>query len=94
MDIVEVEGEPRSKKGKMLGKKSLYRCWNCFKDYMVLSRVKVDNCPRCGSKVEEMLKPIVLKGKVVYEEKSPKEVREYVLKQLSLVEELKPAPPP
>jgi nicotinate phosphoribosyltransferase len=93
MDIVEVEGEPRSKKGKLPGKKSLYRCWNCFEDYMVLSKVKMDSCPRCGSKVEEMLKPILLKGKVVYEEKSPREVREYVLKQLSLVRELKPAPP-
>jgi len=94
MDIVEVEGEPRSKKGKLPGKKNLYRCWNCFKDYMVLSKVKMDACPCCGSKVEEMLKPVVLKGKVVYEEKSAREIREYVLKQLRLVEELKPAPPP
>ena len=93
MDIVEVEGEPRAKKGKLPGKKNLYRCWNCFEDYMVLSKVEMTQCPKCGSKVESMLKPIVLRGKVVYEEPPPKEIREYVLKQLSLIKDLNPPSP-
>ncbi|MEM0217578.1 MAG: nicotinate phosphoribosyltransferase [Candidatus Nezhaarchaeales archaeon] len=87
MDIVEVEGEPRSKKGKWPGKKNLYRCWNCFEDYVTLYEREMDRCPKCNSKVESMLKPIVLKGKIVYEEPPPREIREYVLKQLKLLKD-------
>lgn len=87
MDIVEVEGEPRSKKGKWPGKKNLYRCWNCFEDYVTLYGREMDKCPKCNSKVEAMLKPIVLRGKVVYEERSPREIRDYVLKQLKLLKD-------
>ncbi|MEM4577131.1 MAG: nicotinate phosphoribosyltransferase [Candidatus Nezhaarchaeales archaeon] len=87
MDIVEVEGKPRSKKGKWPGKKNLYRCWNCFEDYVLAAGKEMKKCPKCGSSVEVMLKPVVLKGKVVYEEKTPHEVRDYVLKQLSLLKE-------
>lgn len=87
MDIVEVEGEPRSKKGKWPGKKILYRCWNCFEDYIMLHGREMDKCPKCSSKVEQMLKPVVLRGKLVYEERSPREIREYVLKQLELLKD-------
>ncbi|MHC1637226.1 MAG: nicotinate phosphoribosyltransferase [Candidatus Nezhaarchaeales archaeon] len=85
MDIVEVEGEPRSKKGKLPGKKQVYRCWKCFEDYIVLAKQELDKCPKCGSQLEPMLKPIILNGKLVLEERSPQEIREYVLKQLSLL---------
>ncbi|MCS7140261.1 MAG: nicotinate phosphoribosyltransferase [Candidatus Nezhaarchaeota archaeon] len=87
MDIVEVEGEPRSKKGKLPSKKQVYRCWNCFEDYMVLASHVMDKCPKCGFQLESMLKPMILDGRIVYEEKSPQEVRSYVLKQLSLLKE-------
>ncbi len=88
MDIVEVEGEPRSKKGKLPGKKQVYRCWSCFKDYMVPATQELSKCPDCGSEVEPMLKPLIINGEIVYEKKSPTEIRSYVLKQLRMLGEL------
>ncbi|RLF12089.1 MAG: nicotinate phosphoribosyltransferase [Thermoprotei archaeon] len=86
MDIVEVNGEPKSKRGKLPGKKQVYRCWSCFKDYMTPASQQLDKCPSCGSSLEPMLKPLLLNGKLVAELKEPKEIRSYVLKQLKLLD--------
>ncbi|MDI9620127.1 MAG: nicotinate phosphoribosyltransferase [Candidatus Nezhaarchaeota archaeon] len=85
MDIVEVEGEPRSKRGKLPGRKEVYRCWSCFEDYMRPAGHGMNYCPKCGSAVEPLLKPMILNGRKMCKEESIQEIRSYVLKQLSLL---------
>jgi nicotinate phosphoribosyltransferase len=82
MDIVEVNGTPIAKRGKYSGRKKVYRR---FENGKVIYEVKKANESGVG---EEALVPVILNGKVVYNERTPEEIRNYVLEQLSKVEEL------
>jgi len=85
-DIVEVEGKPISKKGKLPGRKEVYRCGKCFRDQLVPSGTRVEHCPLCGGKVESLLKTLIKGGKIVTELRRPREIRDYVMEQLGRVE--------
>ncbi len=84
MDIVEVEGKPVAKRGKLSGKKEVYRCMHCMRDKVIYYRdVEGEiKCEKCGKTMVPMLKPLIKSGKIVSELKSAKEIREYVLSQL------------
>lgn len=82
MDIVEVEGKPSAKRGKLCCKKQVWRCPDCMVDVITLYGGEMPKCPKCGGDMEPMLKPLISKGKIVGELKKPSEIREYVLKQL------------
>ena len=82
MDIVEVEGKPSAKRGKLGGRKQVYRCKKCLMDSVKLYNSDPPICKHCGGDTEPMLKPIIRDGKIVAELPSPTEIREYVLKQL------------
>jgi nicotinate phosphoribosyltransferase len=82
MDIVEVNGTPIAKRGKYSGRKKVYRR---FENGKVIYEVKKANESGVG---EEALVPVILNGKVVYNERTPEEIRNYVLEQLSKIEEL------
>ncbi|MCC6013120.1 MAG: nicotinate phosphoribosyltransferase [Candidatus Verstraetearchaeota archaeon] len=82
MDIVEVEGKPIAKRGKYSGRKQAWRCKNCYKWKVTLFNQSIDKCPLCGGEMMPMLKKYIEKGKIIEEIKKPKEIREYVLKQL------------
>jgi nicotinate phosphoribosyltransferase len=83
-DIVEIEGKPIAKRGKVSGKKQVFRCMNCFVD--VNSPFdEVPACPVCKGKMEPLLLPLIKDGKVVRKSLPAKEIREYVLKQLEKV---------
>jgi len=82
MDIVEVEGKPSAKRGKLCCKKQVWRCPDCMVDVITLYGGEMPKCPKCGGDMEPMLKPLISKGKIVGELKRPSEIREYVLKQL------------
>ena len=81
MDIVEVEGEPRAKKGKFSGRKRVFRCKKCGK-YIVTYLEDMHSCPVCGGEVEEILKPVMINGELVGRYPSEDDIRNYVLKQL------------
>ncbi len=81
LDIVEVDGLPISKKGKMPGRKQVYRCLE-FHDTITSLNNRLEVCPVCGKDVEPLLKPLILNGKLVREPASPIEVREKVLERL------------
>jgi nicotinate phosphoribosyltransferase len=85
-DIVEVEGMPTSKKGKLPGRKEVYRCKACFKDQLVPSGVKVGRCPVCGGEALPLLKPLIRDGKLVRDLPKPRNIREYVIGQLERVD--------
>lgn len=84
MDVVEVEGKPRSKKGKLPGRKQLYRCENLH-DHLVPSEHSVEECSTCGQSVKPLLRPLLKRGELVANLLSPSEIRKYVLDQLKSV---------
>ncbi len=80
LDIVEVEGKPITKRGKLSGRKQVYRCENGHY-HLVPADKKLERCPVCGAKVEPLLKPLIKNGEIVGELPKAREIREYVLEQ-------------
>jgi len=80
LDIVEVEGKPLTKRGKLSGRKQIYRCENGHY-HKVPAPKKLEKCPICGSKVEPLLKPLIENGEIVAELPKAREIRKYVLEQ-------------
>ncbi|NPA47972.1 MAG: nicotinate phosphoribosyltransferase [Thermococci archaeon] len=80
LDIVEVEGRPITKRGKLSGRKQVYRCENGHY-HRVPAEKKLERCPVCGAKVEPLLQPLIENGEMVAELPKAREVREYVLEQ-------------
>ncbi|MHA1471240.1 MAG: nicotinate phosphoribosyltransferase, partial [Candidatus Asgardarchaeia archaeon] len=86
LDIVEKEGKPLAKRGKLSGSKQVWRCNTCGYREITLFNVTTKTCPKCGSAMEALLKPVIKDGKVVVKLPKVKEIREYVKKQLESVE--------
>jgi len=82
MDIVEIEGKHVAKRGKLGGKKQVWRCPKCLVDTVLLFKSPQPKCPKCGDETEPMLKPLIKNGKIVARLPKPKEIRQFVLKQL------------
>ncbi len=82
MDIIELEGKLVAKRGKLGGKKQVWRCPKCMVDSVLPFKSPQPSCPECGGKTQPMLKPLIEKGKIVAKLPKPVEIRQYVLKQL------------
>ncbi|RLF09213.1 MAG: nicotinate phosphoribosyltransferase [Thermoprotei archaeon] len=82
-DIVEVEGRPMSKRGKMPGRKQVYRCFECMEGALTTIDEPAPRCPKCGGVMEPLLKPLLKQGRLVRDLPKPREIRSYVLKQLA-----------
>lgn len=85
MDIVESEGKPVAKRGKLGGRKQVWRCLKCLKDIVLPASSRTPKCLSCGGKTEAMLKPLLKNGKLVKELFEPNEIRRSVLKQLKVL---------
>lgn len=83
LDIVEKEGQLCAKRGKLGGKKEVWRCKKCLVDTVLPYDASPPKCPQCRGKTERMLKPLVKKGKIVATLPKPKGIRKQVLKQLA-----------
>jgi nicotinate phosphoribosyltransferase len=83
-DIVEIESKPITKRGKVSGKKQVFRCMNCYVDSAV-SFESNPVCHVCGSKMVPLLQPLIKNGEIVRKQLTPHETREYVLNQLDKV---------
>ena len=83
MDIVEIDGKLCAKRGKMGGRKQVWRCQKCLMDIVLPFDKPQPRCPHCRGKTEPMLKPLIINGKIVAELPKPNEIREYVLEQIS-----------
>jgi nicotinate phosphoribosyltransferase len=88
MDIIEIDGKPLAKRGKMSGSKSVFRCTKCFQDKMIpykkergRSTLSRDRCS-CGGRFKELLSPLIQNRKILWELPRPQAIREYVLEQL------------
>jgi nicotinate phosphoribosyltransferase len=88
MDIIEIDGKPLAKRGKMSGSKSVLRCTKCFQDRMIpfaknqgRSNEGANRCP-CGGRSRELLLPFIRNRKILWNLPKPQAIREYVLEQL------------
>lgn len=82
MDLVEVEGNPIAKRGKIAGRKMLMKCESC-KNYFVFPKGKESTkCPVCGSTLKPTFEKYIENGRVIKEPEDPKEIRKRVLEQL------------
>lgn len=82
MDIVELEGKLSAKRGKLGGKKQVWRCSQCLSDTVLPFESPQPNCHSCGGKTQPMLKPLIKSGKIVAELPKPRAIRSYVLNQI------------
>jgi len=80
LDIVEVEGKPRTKRGKKSGRKSVLRCPRCGTRRVVPAGS--DTRCECGGEAEALLKPLTADGKLVRQPTPAAQVRDYVLQQI------------
>ena len=85
MDIIEVDGHPLAKRGKMSGRKRVFRCKECLKARVCSWKERPGRC-LCGGVEEEVLVPFISKGHLEYPLPKPSQIREFVLSQLSKVE--------
>lgn len=82
MDIVEVDGVPHAKRGKLGGKKQVWRCKECLSDIVTPADAAQPRCGECRGDTEPMLKPLIKDGRIVAPLRTPREIREHVLSQL------------
>lgn len=85
LDIVEVEGENLSKRGKMSGVKKVYRCQKCSTDCIAPTKKEVEQC-ECGGGWKQLLAPLIKKGNIARKTEAPQTIREYVIRQLMELE--------
>lgn len=84
MDIVEIDGKPLAKRGKMSGSKSVLRCSKCYQDKIIPFRDTDDESNKClcGGEYKELLLPFIKERKILWDLPKPQAIREYVLEQL------------
>lgn len=84
LDIVEVEGMPFAKRGKLSGGKQIVRCPACGeKSRKVVPEGKVPKECECGGPLDRLLLPALRDGKVLAAPVPPRELRARVLEQVA-----------
>jgi nicotinate phosphoribosyltransferase len=88
MDIIEIDGKPLAKRGKMSGSKNVLRCMKCFQDKIVplkneqgRSTRGTDRCS-CGGPLKELITPSIQNRRILWDLPKPQVIRKYVLEQL------------
>lgn len=84
-DLVEIEGEPLAKRGKMSGRKQVIRCPECMKDYLIPEDSRDVGCG-CGGKAEPLLHEILKAGKATRKTRKPQEIRKSVIESAARME--------
>lgn len=79
MDIVNIDGKDKTKKGKYSGEKNVFRCGRCHS--FLVSVNQSEMCPKDGSPMVNIYQKIIDNGNPVYEE-NLEASRNYVLEQL------------
>ncbi len=90
MDIVEINGIPVSKRGKLSGAKSVIRCLSCLCDMVVPFADGHRRC-ECGGEMNDILLPLMREGKLIPELPGPDAIREKVLRAVRRL--ASPSPP-
>lgn len=85
MDIVEIEGQPLSKRGKTSGLKQVYRCAADGARLTLLDRAERPACPVCDGAMEPLLKERLREGERLAADPPPSEIRSRVVGRLGEV---------
>ncbi|MFH1774138.1 MAG: nicotinate phosphoribosyltransferase [Methanobacteriota archaeon] len=86
MDIIEMEGKPVAKRGKLGGKKEVYRCPKCLKGKVVYYKHANRITCECGAKMKSMLELLIKNGELNKKLPIVEEIRNYVLTQIEKAE--------
>ena len=89
LDIVEIDGEPFAKRGVSSAAKNVFRCKSCYKDVILPKKETKREIKRkcdCGGEIENLLFPLTESKKIIRELLPQKDIRNYVLNQLSRIE--------
>ncbi|MGQ9519445.1 MAG: nicotinate phosphoribosyltransferase [Candidatus Fervidibacter sp.] len=90
MDIVEIEGKPVAKRGKMSGAKDIWRCEQCLHGVVTMVNQEPEGrCTCCGGDLVKVTKPLMRNGEIVTKIRSPREIRESVLAVLPKLEPIR-----
>lgn len=81
MDIVEVDGKPLAKRGKSSGSKRVMRCRKCRADRIIPYAHRGGRCT-CGGKCDDLLIPLMERGRLKRKLPPPREIRNAVLRAL------------
>ena len=84
LDIVEIEGVPFTKRGKLSGKKTLFRCPKCLSGKIAYGKTN-EKCA-CGEKFKPVQKQLMKNGKIMIDFEDASEIRNQVLNQIKIVE--------
>ncbi|MEA3485437.1 MAG: nicotinate phosphoribosyltransferase [Candidatus Aerophobetes bacterium] len=84
LDIVEIEGRPLAKKGKLSGEKQVWQCPSCSSTHILPVGKRIERCA-CGDKFIPLLEPVIEEGKLIKALPSPQEIRNYVLRELNKI---------
>jgi nicotinate phosphoribosyltransferase len=87
LDIVESGGKSVAKRGKLGGKKKVWRCPDHLNEAVTSSDSSSPDCAVCGKKTHPMLTPLLRNGRLTQPLPEAKEIRNYVLAQLSKLTE-------
>ncbi|MFQ5580172.1 MAG: nicotinate phosphoribosyltransferase [Nitrospiria bacterium] len=86
MDIIEVDGKPLSKRGKMSGAKQVISCQDCLmREIIPLSTSKPVHCRSCQSETEPLLLSWISSGKILSPSRKVREIRNDVLRQVQIL---------
>jgi nicotinate phosphoribosyltransferase len=81
MDIMEVGGKPLAKRGKWSGSKRVLSCARCGTRRIVANNRDKYICS-CGKKFEDILIPVLDKGKQIIKTEPPSKLRAFVLRNV------------
>ncbi|HQG61770.1 MAG TPA: nicotinate phosphoribosyltransferase [Methanofastidiosum sp.] len=84
LDIVEVDGKPFTKRGKLSGKKTVLRCPKCGSGKITYGKTN-EKCA-CGEKMKSIQINLMKKGKISVDFEDASNIRSNVLNQISKVE--------
>lgn len=83
MDIIEVAGVPVAKRGKMSGRKAVFRCGQCGQHQVVPASSPAPGC--CAGAGQPLLQPLIEDGRLVRALPDVHAIRRQVLGQLEEV---------
>jgi nicotinate phosphoribosyltransferase len=80
MDIIEIDGQPIAKRGKLSGSKAVFRCDKCHETHVMPVKKKPPRC-KCGGMQKDILRPLISRGKIKTRLPAPNEIRDFVIRQ-------------
>lgn len=83
LDVVEVDGDARAKRGKLSGRKHLWRCPECGNRGIAPGTSRLGDCPRCGHRVRSLLHTQLVPGKRRRGRPSAYEIRSRTVEQVA-----------